>query len=179
MTKKIKISESELYEIIKQVLLEQEEEKEIKVWNTNEKEFKYRLFRLLNGNSEKFAKYLNMRYDKIVINGSLDFYNQITSLPDNLHVRGNLDLRGTPITSLPNNLHVGGYLNLRETPITSLPDNLHVEGYLDLEGTPIESLPDNLVVKRIIFIYQTPLNNNNELVEEYVAKGYKIYRSAY
>jgi hypothetical protein len=32
------------------------------------------------------------------------------------------------------------------------------------------------VVKGKIFIYGTPLNDNDELVREYIAKGYKINR---
>jgi len=238
MVKKIKITESDLYNIIKQVLLEQEEEENI--WYTDAEEFEFRLFKAFDGISEKFAKYHNKYYDKIVVDGSLDLRRtQITSLPDNLHVGGDLnlvgcknltslpdnlsvegylDLYGTPITSLPDNLHVGGNLDLSETPITSLPDNLHVGGnlylsetpitslgdnlsvggYLDLEGTqitslpdnlsvegnlflqetPIEYLPDNLVVKGYIYIYRTPLNDNDELVKEYMAKGYKFHRES-
>jgi hypothetical protein len=158
--KKIKITESGLYNIIKQVLLEQEKEKEEekeeeKVWYTNHEEFKFRLFKVFDGNSEKFAKYHNKYYDKIVVDGSLDLRRtQITSLPDNLHVGGSLYLNGTLITSLPDNLHVGGWLGLSKAPITSLPDNLKVKGY--------------------IYIYRTPLNDNDELVREYEAKGYKI-----
>ena len=215
--KKIKISESDLYNIIKQVLLEQEEEEN--VWYTDTEEFEFRLFKAFDGDSEKFAKYHNKFYDKIVVDGSLDFAgrNQITILPDNLSVVDNLDLRltpiislgdnlfvrgnldlyhcknlaslpdnlsvggwlylnGTPITSLPDNLHVGGNLDLAGTQITSLPDNLHVGGYLNLIGTKITSLPDNLYVTDAIFIYGTPLNDNDELVREYMAKGYKFYR---
>jgi len=152
--KKIKITESDLYNIIRRVLLEQEKEEE-KVWYTNHEEFKFRLFKAFDGNSEKFAKYHNKYYDKIVVDGSLDLRRtQITSLPDNLHVGGSLYLNGTLITSLPDNLHVGGWLGLSKTPITSLPDNLKVKGY--------------------IYIYRTPLNDNDELVREYEAKGYKI-----
>jgi hypothetical protein len=71
---------------------------------------------------------------------------------------------------------VGGNLDLAGTQITSLPDNLHVGGYLNLIGTKITSLPDNLYVTDAIFIYGTPLNDNDELVREYIAKGYKLYR---
>jgi hypothetical protein len=174
--KKIKITESDLYNIIKQVLLEQEEEDE-NVWNTDEEEFKFRLFKAFGGDSEKFAKYHNKFYEKIVVDGYLDLSNTpITSLPDNLHVGGGLYLLETPITSLGNNLHVGGYLDLRGTPITSLGDNLHVEGSLYLRGTPITSLPDNLVVKGTVYIYKTPLNQNDKLVNKYKEAGYKFNR---
>ena len=53
--KKIKITESDLYNIIKQVLLEQEEEEE-NVWYTDTEEFEFRLFKAFDGNYEKFAK---------------------------------------------------------------------------------------------------------------------------
>jgi hypothetical protein len=78
------------------------------------------------------------------------------------------------LTSLGDNLHVVGSLYLSRTPITSLPDNFSVGGELHLAGTQITSLPDNLVVKGYIYIYGTPLNDNDELVKEYEAKGYKI-----
>jgi hypothetical protein len=173
--KKIKISESDLYNIIKQVLLEQEEEEN--VWYTDTEEFEFRLFKAFDGDSEKFAKYHNKFYDKIVVDGGLDLSRTpITSLPDNFSVGGNLNLSYTPITSLPDNLHVEGGLYLVETPITSLPDNLSVGGNLNLIRTPITSLSDNLVVKGKIVIYGTPLNQNDELVKEYMAKGYKFYR---
>ncbi len=61
---------------------------------------------------------------------------QITSLPDNLTVRGNLDLRGTAITALPDNLTVRGSLYIDGTQITALPDNLTVDGeiYILVDG---------------------------------------------
>jgi len=42
----------------------------------------------------------------------------IESLPDNLTVRGNLELSNTPISSLPNNLTVEGSLYIISTPIS-------------------------------------------------------------
>jgi hypothetical protein len=149
---KIKITESDLYNIIKQVLLEQEEEN---VWYTDAEDFKFRLFKAFDGDSEKFAKYHNKFYDKIVVDGEID-------------------LIGTPITSLPDNLSVGGNLLLGGTLIKSLPDNLYVSGDLDLYKIEINSLPDNLMVRGYINIYRTPLSRNNKLVKDYIAKGYRI-----
>lgn len=77
---------------------------------------------------------------------------QITSLPDNFVVRGNLDLRGAAITELPDNLTVRGNLDLRGTAITTLPDNLTVRGSLYIDGTQITALPDNLTVDGEIYI---------------------------
>lgn len=51
-----------------------------------------------------------------------------TVLPDNLNVRGILDLSDAEITSLPKNLIVAGDLILSGTKITSLPDDLLVGG---------------------------------------------------
>ena len=108
--RKIKISESNLYNIIKQVLIEQEQEKEKKVIEFSSEQFK--LF-ILTKNHDKFVNALNANYDKVVVDGYLD-------------------LGGTPITSLPDNLYVSGFLHLDETQITSVPDNLHVRGTLFL-----------------------------------------------
>ena len=154
--KKIKITESDLYNIIKQVLLEQEEEDE-NVWNTDAEEFNFRLFKAFGGDYEKFAKYHNKFYDKIVVDGSLDFAgrNQITILPDNLSVVGNLDLRLTPIISLGDNLFVRGNLDLYHCKnLASLPDNLKVGGELNLyKCENLIFLPDNLRVGNDLDLY--------------------------
>ena len=65
----------------------------------------------------------------------LHFPERITK--EDLHVKGNLDLWGTPIKSLPAGLTVGGWLDLWGTQITSLPDGLTVGRDLYLTGTPI------------------------------------------
>jgi len=149
--KKIKLTESDLYRIIKQVLLEQEEEEKRTVTFDSEK------FKMLITSSEKIIKHFNNKYDEIIVNG--DLY-----------------LTETPIQSLPDNLYVGGWLWLGKTPIQSLPDNLRVEGELDLRGTQIQSLPDNLDVTDTIYIKGTPLNDNDKLVKKY-NKKYAIYRT--
>ena len=109
---------------------------------------------------EKFKE--ETGYTLTIKNGEL-FYDddmwlggsEITQLPDNLTVNGNLDLSGTDITVLPNNLTVGGCLELCNTPIKSLPDNLIVGGSLFLNNTDIKSLPDNLMVRRTIELRNT------------------------
>ncbi len=161
--KKIKLTESDLYNIIKQVLLEQEEQEKRTVTFDSEK------FTMLVTSSEKIVKHFNNKYDKVIINGHLNLIGTpIQSLPDNLRVEGWLDLYGCKnFKSLGDNLYVKGILDLRGTPIQSLPDNLRVGGHLFLGGTPIQSLPDNLHVTKIIFIKGTPLNKNDELVKKY------------
>jgi hypothetical protein len=174
MTKKIQISESDLYNIIKRVLIEQEEEQK-EVWITDEDEFKSRLFDVFNGNSEKFTKVHNKHYNKIVVNGYLGLNGtQIASLPDNLYVGGDLDLSRTPIASLPDNLHVFGRLELINTQIKSLPNNLQINKSLILISSKIETLPDNLKVGYCIYIHNTPLSKNNELIKKYADKGHII-----
>ena len=97
--------------------------------------------------------------DNLEVGGDLYLSDsKITSLPDNLEVGGGLYLRNTQITSLPDNLEVGGGLFLDNTPITSLPDNLNVGGGLNIRNTPITSLPDNLKVGGVIYLRNTPIS---------------------
>jgi hypothetical protein len=141
--KKIKLTESDLYRIVKQVLLEQEEEKRSFTFSPGS----FASF-ITSSSGERFVKHLNNKHDKIIVNGYLDLEGTpIQSLPDNLNVKGDLYLNGCEnLKSLPDNLHVGGSLRSIDTPIQSLGNNLYVKGALDLEGTPIQSLPDNLRV---------------------------------
>jgi len=170
--KKIKLTESDLYRIIKQVLLEQEEEKRSITFSPGSFESL-----ITSSSGEGFIRTLNNNYDEIIVNGELDLNGtQIQSLPDNLHVEGGLYLDGTPIQSLPDNLYVGESLDLEGKPIQSLPDNLYVGGNLWLGKTPIKSLPDNLRVTDTIYIYGTPLSDNDKLVAKYREK-YTIDRT--
>ncbi len=52
----------------------------------------------------------------------------VKHLPNNLIVRGTLNLRGTSIEKLPNALTVHEDLYLQNTPITTLPDNIYIHG---------------------------------------------------
>ena len=81
---------------------------------------------------------------------NLDFSTRedITSLPDGLRVRGNLNLRDcTGLKALPDGLSVCGDLELDCcTGLTALPDGLSVAGNMYLEGcTGITSLPESLL----------------------------------
>ena len=127
--KKIKLTESDLYRIIKQVLLEQEEEEQNnrRIFNENQEYFKMLLKNVFRNDSEKLTRVFNKQYDKVIINGDLN-------------------LVGTQIQSLPDNLHVEGYLNLIRTPIQSLPDNLDVKGTIYIYETPLND-NDKLVKK--------------------------------
>jgi hypothetical protein len=53
---------------------------------------------MLVTSSEKFVKHLNNKYDEIIVNGDLDLREtSIQSLPDNLHVKGEIYIKGTPL----------------------------------------------------------------------------------
>ena len=97
-------------------------------------------------------------------------FNPAFKIPNNLTVKGSLDLYNIKITSLPDNLTVNGGLYLVNTLITSLPDNLTVNGDLDLGNTPITSLPDNLTVNGDLYLRNTPISKNKELLNKYKKK---------
>jgi len=90
--------------------------------------------------------------------------NQITltKLPNDLHVDGDLILKGcTELKKLPDKLYVGGELTVRRCKqLTKLPDNLYVGSYLDLDNSGIANIPDNIYVKGDMYIYGTPLADN-------------------
>ena len=58
-------------------------------------------------------------------------------LPDDLYVRGVLDLFGTSIKKLPDDLYVGSNLFVDDTELTEIPRNLYVEGDFVITGTPL------------------------------------------
>ena len=96
--------------------------------------------------------------DNLKVNGDLDLRNtSITSLPKDLKVTGDINLKNTPITSLPDNFKHNSHLNLDGTSIKSLPNNLKIKGYLSIANTSIDSLPDDIFVNGILFIKNTPL----------------------
>jgi len=78
----------------------------------------------------------------------------LKSLPDNLIVKGYLDLDDCKnITSLPSGLKVDGALDLRYTNITELPPDLQFGGTLYLQRTPIEKLPNNLTINGSLYLH--------------------------
>jgi len=84
---------------------------------------------------------------------SLDFKNtNITHLPDNMVVHGDLNLDGTHIARLPDNLTVRGYLGLYgNTELTELPRGLTVDQFINIRGCNIVDLPDDLYVGGCIY----------------------------
>ena len=72
----------------------------------------------------------NLASDGIVINGSLDLHGMIdiSELPANMTVNGNLNVANTNIAELPNGLTVEGFIVLQGTPIKELPEDLNLKG---------------------------------------------------
>jgi len=82
--------------------------------------------------------------------------------PEELDVKGYLNLDETPIKFLPPGLKVEGDLLVSYTDITSLPQGLQVGGDLELVGTEITSLPHDLKVKGNIWLRNTPLAGKSD-----------------
>lgn len=102
--------------------------------------------------------------DNLEVRGNLYMRNSsIKALPKNLHVHGNLGLHGADITTLPSDIKVGGYLDLSRSKITSLPDNLEVGGSLHLTGTYIDKLPSGLKVGYYLFLTNCPIKRVQDL----------------
>lgn len=177
MLKKIQISESKLYEIIKQTLIEQEENKKIVEFSPEQ----FKSF-ILTKNYEKFINVLNSNYDEVIVEGTLNLKNsQIESLPNNLVVLGGLNLANTKIKKIPDNLFVRHSLSLENTLIQNIPENLKLGGNLWLENTLVDSLPDNFDFEGNIFITGTPLwskfldvTEGRKLKEKYYGKKFNI-----
>lgn len=81
----------------------------------------------------------------------------IERLPDNLRVDGSLNLYGTPIKTLPANLYVGGDVMLTRTMISKLPDGFAVRDHLSVAETPMRRLPSNLKVPGWLRIDRTDI----------------------
>ena len=72
-------------------------------------------------NIYNFFKFLNQKEQRPIPFRIKLIYTPETLTPQELNVKGSLNLYNTPITSLPKGLTVGDWLDLSNTPITSLP----------------------------------------------------------
>ena len=92
-------------------------------------------------------------------------YSNITKLPNDLYVSGELDLRGCKqLEKLPNNLYVKYSLDIIGCDqLTELPDKLHVGNHLDLRNLQITNLPNELYVGGLLVLKNTPLDNMTEM----------------
>lgn len=85
----------------------------------------------LNDNVNNLIKFLNKRsYKKIEIPRSLSIFDSnLTKLPDNMNIRGNLTLITRNLTELPKNLTVSyGNIDARDTKILELPEDTKISG---------------------------------------------------
>ena len=107
----------------------------------------------------------------------------ITKLPDNLEVVGNLSLTSCKqLKELPSKLSVYGGFTLIETNITRLPYKLYVARNLVLNGSKITELPDKLYVGNNLAIGNTPLAKkytDRQIYEIVASTGGKIRGEIY
>lgn len=77
----------------------------------------------------KASFYFGMVEDNARFEHSLNLNNLgISSIPNGLHVRDDLILKGNPIRILPPQLYVGGTLDMRDTEITDIPESIQIVG---------------------------------------------------
>jgi hypothetical protein len=97
--------------------------------------------------------------DNTVISKNL-YLDNISRLPENLTVNGNLHIKDSKNIKLPTKLTVKGQLLINKCDITSLPKELTIQK-LTITNTPITSLPEKLVIinpkTSILSFYNTNL----------------------
>lgn len=71
---------------------------------------------------------------------------ELTELPTNLHVSGNLALDFTSIRALPKGLRAGLFLDVGHTDIAELPEDLVVQGDLYVRGSKITRIPPTVTI---------------------------------
>ncbi len=85
--------------------------------------------------------------DNLVVEGKVD------GLPKTLHVKGNLEIKGTSISNLPSKLRVEGDLFLYKTSIGSISEDSYIGGnfnyYLGFGSPEIycDEIPPKAVIK--------------------------------
>ena len=87
--------------------------------------------------------------EKIMADTNGDIYidkcSGVSSLPDDLIVKGSLVVQSKEMTELPNGLVVHGNLDISGTKIKKIPDGIVVHGNLDVSGTLIRCIPKGCV----------------------------------
>lgn len=82
---------------------------------------------------QRISKKMTVTQNGIEVMADLELLKDpnLTALPDNLHVNGDLNLYPSSLTALPNNMHVAGLLIFfRSTCLITVGANLHVNGNL-------------------------------------------------
>lgn len=94
--------------------------------------------------------------DNVILNGDVDLSEipdaSIDLLPNNLEVKGTLNLSFNDLEVIPKGLKVGGDLLLTGCPlITFIPEDLKVGGNLYLQNSSVTKLPSDLKVDGEIY----------------------------
>ncbi len=88
-----------------------------------------------------------------IIPNDLIVEGDIDGLPKTLHVKGNLEIRGTSISNLPSKFRVEGDVFLYKTSIGSIPEDSYIGGDFDYYlsfGSPniyCDEIPSKAVIK--------------------------------
>ena len=109
---------------------------------------------------EKEGKKLPQGWFKLLT--TEEIIQELENKPDDVQYihKGGISLMNSNIKKLPNDLHVRGYLNLNNCKqLKELPTNLRVDGHLWLEDTDITKLPDDLYVAGLLNV------RNSKLIE--------------
>jgi len=131
----------------------------------------------VNTHIKSFFNFLEKR-DNRKAPAKYKFAHEPESLtPEDLDVKGDLDLAGTKITTLPEGLKVSGDLDLSNTKITSLPEDLKVSGDLYLKNTEITSLPSGIQVGGKIRMTTPPENYPENLADKIYIGGYSLTKA--
>ena len=80
-------------------------------------------------------------------------YNAVMAGVEHPVLYTDLRLGGTGVQRLPDNLHVKGDADLRVTSITELPKGLVVGGKLNITGLGIQALPADAKVGEVIGLF--------------------------
>jgi hypothetical protein len=102
---------------------------------------------------EQIKNFFKFLEDKEGKNPPLIFkllYDQESITPEDLDIRGSLDLEHTQEIQLPDNLEIRGDLYLSSRELSSLPDNLYVGGDIYIYYTPLSDKDDGGEIKKMI-----------------------------
>ena len=115
-----------------------------------------------------FLKFCSIPYDlqdqKLRIRGSLILVEaqglpwlDITRLPENVSVLGDMEIRNPNFKELPDHLFVSRNLVLGHSGVHSLPASLRVGESIDLGGSPVRTLPAGLRVPGTLDLRRTDI----------------------
>jgi hypothetical protein len=92
---------------------------------------------------------INWGSDKLDVVFTIEVDNNVINLPNNLNLMSGLIIKNNLIEFLPDNLTVKGEIDVRRSNLKNLGNNLKVN-VLDMSNTSISEIPNNLQVKTLI-----------------------------